>query len=86
MAVASVANAQTLGRIDNFNFNLDNVKEEPPKEVVPILRFIDTQNPDGSYTYGYESGDGTYKVNNSVEKLITLALVSSEECVGEQMA
>jgi len=62
MAVASVANAQTLGRIDNFNFNLDNVKEEPPKEVVPILRFIDTQNPDGSYTYGYESGDGTYKI------------------------
>ena len=61
MAVASVANAQTLGRIDNFN--LDNVKEEPPKEVVPILRFIDTQNPDGSYTYGYESGDGTYKVS-----------------------
>ena len=66
--VASVANAQTLGRIDNFNFNLeDPLKEEKP--VVPILRFIDTQNPDGSYTYGYESGDGTYKVNNSSEKL-----------------
>jgi len=59
--VASVANAQTLGRIDNFNFNLDDpLKEEKP--VVPILRFIDTQNPDGSYTYGYESGDGTYKI------------------------
>ncbi len=28
----------------------------------PSLRFIDTQNPDGSYTYGYESGDGTYKL------------------------
>ncbi len=25
-------------------------------------RYIDTQNPDGSYTYGYESGDGTYKI------------------------
>ena len=62
-----MANAQTLGRND-FNFNLnDPLKEEKP--VVPILRFIDTQNPDGSYTYGYESGDGTYKVNNSVEKL-----------------
>ena len=30
--------------------------------MVPILRFIDTQNGDGSYTYGYESGDGTYKL------------------------
>ena len=59
--VASVANAQTLGRIDNFNFNLEDPLKEA-KPVVPILRFIDTQNPDGSYTYGYESGDGTYKV------------------------
>ena len=25
-------------------------------------RFVDRQNPDGSYTYGYESGDGTYKI------------------------
>ena len=56
-----MANAQTLGRIDNFNFNLEDPLKEA-KPVVPILRFIDTQNPDGSYTYGYESGDGTYKV------------------------
>ena len=57
--VASVANARTLGRIDNFNLD-DPLKEEKP--FVPILRFIDLKNPDGSYTYGYESGDGTYKV------------------------
>ena len=24
---------------------------------VPILRYVDTQNIDGSYTYGYEVGD-----------------------------
>jgi hypothetical protein len=29
---------------------------------VPILRFVDRQNADGSYTYGYESGDGSYKI------------------------
>merc|ERR1712083_93346 len=29
---------------------------------VPILRFLDSKNPDGSYTYGFESGDGTYKI------------------------
>jgi hypothetical protein len=29
---------------------------------VPILRNINTQNGDGSYTYGFESADGTYKI------------------------
>merc|ERR1711963_24798 len=29
---------------------------------VPILRYVDTQNIDGSYTYGYEAADGSYKL------------------------
>merc|ERR1712156_213632 len=29
---------------------------------VPILRYIDQQNTDGSYTYGFEGADGTYKL------------------------
>jgi len=29
---------------------------------VPILRYIDTQNTDGSYTFGFEGADGTYKL------------------------
>ena len=29
---------------------------------VPILRQLNTHNSDGSYSYGYESGDGTYKI------------------------
>merc|ERR1711936_765165 len=29
---------------------------------VPILRYVDTQNIDGSYSYGYEAADGTYKL------------------------
>merc|ERR1712047_240673 len=29
---------------------------------VPILRYIDSQNADGSYTYGFEGADGTYRI------------------------
>merc|ERR1712128_403113 len=29
---------------------------------VPILRYIDNQNTDGSYTFGFEGGDGIYKL------------------------
>merc|ERR1712213_270363 len=29
---------------------------------VPVLRYIDSQNADGSYTYGFEGADGTYKI------------------------
>ena len=54
----SLSNAQLTGF--NFNLGLDEPKETTTP--IPILRYIDTQNPDGSYTYGYESGDGTYKI------------------------
>lgn len=52
-----------LGRTSTFNldFNL-GLDNTPSTTPVPILRYIDTQNPDGSYTFGYESGDGTYKI------------------------
>lgn len=68
--IASVAvAAPQQARIDGGNiFNFDllnsevNREQEETTTPIPILRFIDTQNPDGSYTYGYESGDGTYKI------------------------
>jgi len=52
---------------NTFNFDLLNSeinRKEPETTtpIVPILRSVDRQNPDGSYTYGYESGDGTYKI------------------------
>jgi len=51
---------------NSFNFDLLNSEinrqPETTTPLIPILRSIDTQNPDGSYTYGYESGDGTYKI------------------------
>merc|ERR1711971_240619 len=34
----------------------------PSSTPVPILRYVDNQNIDGSYTYGYEAADGTYKL------------------------
>merc|ERR1712176_1073724 len=33
-----------------------------PTTPVPILRYVNNQNIDGSYTYGYEAADGTYKL------------------------
>merc|ERR1711872_307003 len=48
----------------NFNFNNNIGTERPISSTtpVPILRYVDTQNIDGSYTYGYEAADGTYKL------------------------
>merc|ERR1712045_29353 len=34
----------------------------PATTPVPILRYVDNQNIDGSYTYGYEAADGSYKL------------------------
>merc|ERR1711893_77197 len=51
-----------------FNFNQNSFATERPLSAgptttpVPILRYVDTQNIDGSYTYGYEAADGTYKL------------------------
>jgi len=67
--VLSVAVAKPQQSARNFidfenevqQFSLDvNFKETTTP--IPILRHLDTQNPDGSYTYGYESGDGSYKI------------------------
>ncbi|XP_025193347.1 cuticle protein 3-like [Melanaphis sacchari] len=30
--------------------------------VIPILKQVNRQNEDGSYSYGYENADGTYKI------------------------
>lgn len=34
----------------------------PAGQVVPILKQVNRQNEDGSYSYGYENADGTYKI------------------------
>ena len=64
--VGSVAFAQRQSARSNnlfdFELTLDSLEPKETTTPVPILRYIDTQNSDGSYTYGYESGDGTYKI------------------------
>ena len=64
MACLSVSTVSAqLDRAFNFDLNSDNNDNQVSSTTpVPILRYIDTQNPDGSYTFGYESGDGTYKI------------------------
>lgn len=34
----------------------------PAGQPIPILKQVNRQNEDGSYTYGYENADGTYKI------------------------
>merc|ERR1711962_413035 len=41
-----------------FSLNEDISTTTP----VPILKSIDQHNNDGSYTYGFQSADGTYKI------------------------
>jgi hypothetical protein len=65
--VASVAvGVPQQARIDPRSFDLSlggrTSESATPKPQIPILRSLDQQNPDGSYTYGYESGDGSYKI------------------------
>jgi len=35
---------------------------EEVKEIVPILKQINQVNDDGSYTFGFEAGDGSFRV------------------------
>merc|ERR1711983_560416 len=45
-----------------FSNNFQPAPATPSTTPVPILRYVDNQNIDGSYTYGYEAADGTYKL------------------------
>merc|ERR1719158_510858 len=67
---AAIPQQSRTGNFNSFNFEQEfqglssgnSLYQETTTPIVPILRSIDRQNPDGSYTYGYESGDGTYKI------------------------
>ena len=61
VTVSFGAPQQQRGRFD-FNLFDNSLSTKTTTTPVPILRFIDRQNGDGSYTYGYESADGTYKI------------------------
>jgi len=59
----SVASPQLTGFAEllGINSGIDD-QSTTTTTPVPILRHINTQTADGSYTYGYENGDGTYKI------------------------
>merc|ERR1711862_1042945 len=45
-----------------FSNNFQPAPATQSTTPVPILCYVDNQNIDGSYTYGYEAADGTYKL------------------------
>ncbi|CAH1953739.1 unnamed protein product [Acanthoscelides obtectus] len=47
----------------NYSGPAKNENRAPP---VAILKQINRHNEDGSYTYGYESGDGTFKIETKL--------------------
>ena len=54
---------QQIARSSENNFDFDlTLNDRATTTPVPILRFVDRHNDDGSYTYGYEGGDGSYKI------------------------
>merc|ERR1711944_105953 len=69
LSVLLVAGSAWTNPQNNF-FNFNNFATQRPiapsptvsTTPVPILRYVVTQNIDGSYTYGYEAADGTYKL------------------------
>merc|ERR1711973_561720 len=64
--LSSVAgqNSRTFSGFGSLNADVSTPSTTP----VPILKFIDQHNNDGSYTYGFQSADGTYKIET---RLIT---------------
>lgn len=47
----------------NVNVSDHQVSETQTEPQVAILKQIRKVNEDGSYTFGYEAGDGSFKVN-----------------------
>ena len=54
MAAGSAPAWAQQSSLFSFNNNLNSAPATPSTTPVPILRYVDNQNIDGSYTYGYE--------------------------------
>merc|ERR1711884_951108 len=62
LVAAGGSSAWAQSSLFGFSNNFNNAPATPSTTPVPILRYVDNQNTDGSYTYGYEAADGTYKL------------------------
>merc|ERR1712152_129254 len=66
LVAAGGSSAWAQSSLFGFSNNFNNAPATPSTTPVPILRYVDNQNIDGSYTYGYEAADGTYKLETRV--------------------
>merc|ERR1712045_905183 len=62
LVAAGGSSAWAQSSLFGFSNNFNNAPATPSTTPVPILRYVDNQNIDGSYTYGYEAADGSYKL------------------------
>merc|ERR1712176_1578677 len=62
LVAAGGSSAWAQSSLFGFSNNFNNAPATPSTTPVPILRYVDNQNIDGSYTYGYGAADGTYKL------------------------
>ncbi|GAB0091977.1 tyrosine-protein phosphatase non-receptor type 23 [Sergentomyia squamirostris] len=72
VAILCLALAATAQDYDEYNYSQQQKPRpapvrlrqgnEPPPTPVPILKQINRHNEDGSYTYGYEGADGSFKI------------------------
>lgn len=57
---------QDLGRSNPLKFKSSSSSVDTKPTPVPILKQINRHNEDGSYTYGYEGADGSFKIETKL--------------------
>uniref|UniRef100_T1JJA6 Uncharacterized protein n=1 Tax=Strigamia maritima TaxID=126957 RepID=T1JJA6_STRMM len=61
-SVLAIATAQRSGGRDEQRFSTQSSQASSPVTPVPILRQINEILEDGSYRFGYEGGDGSFRI------------------------
>ncbi|XP_040174194.1 DNA translocase FtsK [Anopheles arabiensis] len=64
--LAGVILAQDYQEFRQAPLRIGTKAEEPKPTPVPILKQINRHNEDGSYTYGYEGADGSFKIETKL--------------------
>ncbi|XP_049287711.1 uncharacterized protein LOC125766109 [Anopheles funestus] len=64
--LAGVILAQDYQEYRQAPLRIGTKAEEPKPTPVPILKQINRHNEDGSYTYGYEGADGSFKIETKL--------------------
>ncbi|XP_050082147.1 uncharacterized protein LOC126569231 [Anopheles aquasalis] len=65
-ACLAVVVAQDYQEYRQAPLRIGTKAEEPKPTPVPILKQINRHNEDGSYTYGYEGADGSFKIETKL--------------------